>query len=159
MLSKAKQTVLGADFRNYYRKVTAHEKNKRLHEYENDRIIRLFIKKIQERLLTNRSGVHIHRIGYFYVHMLPFNLLWNYKNKKVNKYQLAFIPTDNSIFKYWGMDFHFARKLNKEVQDRIKDGYRYLNMIKGLSRVDHYYLGVNRYSWYQYKLMKKIQNG
>lgn len=155
MLSKAKKTVIGADFRNYYKKVTVNEKNKRLHEHENDRIIRLFIKKVQERLVENRSGVHIHRMGYFYVHMLPFNLLWNYKNKKVYKYQLAFIPTDNSIFKHWGMDFHFGRRINKEVQDRIKNGYRYLNMIRGLSRVDDYYLGVNKYSLRQHKLLKK----
>lgn len=155
MLSKANKAVCGAQFRNYYRKATADEKNKRLHEHVNDRIIRLFIKKVKEKIVENRSGVHIHRMGYFYVHMLPFNMMWNYKNQKVYKYQLAFVPTDNSVFKFWGMDFHFGKELNKKLQDRIKNGYRYLNMIKGVTKVDHYYLGVNHYSWQQYKRLKK----
>ena len=157
MLSKEDKKIYGNGFRDYYKKRTILEKDKRLHEYDNDRIIRLFIKKLKDKIINTPSGVHINRIGYFYVHMIPFNIKW-YTIKKIKKYHPTFIPTEASIFKFWTMDFHFSRNLINEIQKRVKDGYRYLNMIKGISRTDYYYLGVNKYSWRQHKKIKKINN-
>lgn len=154
MLAKADRPIVKWDFRSYYKKVTKHERDKRLHEYTNDRIIRLFVKKVVDRIINNRSGVHINRIGYFYVHMIPFKLHIKY-NGMPHRYQLAFVPTDRSIFKYWGMDFTFNSALKKAVQKRVKEGYRYLNMIKGVSKVDHFYLGVKGLALYQYKKTKE----
>ena len=155
MIARPKTTVYGNDFRNFYKRQTVDIKSQRLHDYENDRIIRLFLKKVRDRLINNPAGVHIKRIGYFYVHMIPFNLLWNYKGQKVHKYHPCFVPTDNSVFKFWTMDFHFTRSLVKSIRDRLKNGHRYLNMIKGVTVVDHFYLGANHYSWKQYKRIKK----
>lgn len=154
MLVKGKRKVFGTEFRDYYRKATKNDKRK-LDRTDNEKIIRLFIKKLVEKITINPSGVHIRRIGYFYVHMMPFNVLWGYKGKYVFKYHPCFIPTRNSIFKFWGMDFHFSRKLNADIQQRINDGYRYLNMIRGVSDVDYYYLGTHRYSWRQHKIIKR----
>ena len=114
-------------------------------------------EKLKDKIINTPSGVHINRIGYFYVHMIPFNIKW-YTIKKIKKYHPTFIPTEASIFKFWTMDFHFSRNFVNEIQKRVKDGYRYLNMIKGISRTDYYYLGVNKYSLKQKKKYAKINN-
>lgn len=155
MLVKAEKTVFGRDFRKFYLNKTKNNKKNRLDDYENDRIIRLFINKLKTKLIEYPSGIHINRIGYFYVHMLPFNMMWNYKNQKVNKYHLTFVPTFRSIFKFWSMDFHFTRSLGERLQNRIKNGYRYLNMIRAVTKKDYYYLGVNKNSFIQYKINRK----
>ena len=45
------------DFRNYYKRRTRDIIDQRLHEYVNDRIIMLFLKKIGEKLIEYRAGV------------------------------------------------------------------------------------------------------
>ena len=64
--------VLDKDFRNFYRKKTKNNIKKRLHHYDNDRIIRLFLKKVGDKMIENRSGVLINRIGSFFVYKHPF---------------------------------------------------------------------------------------
>lgn len=158
MLVKAEKPIVKQHFKKFYKKATKHNMAGRIHEYVNDRIIRLFLKKVHERLINNRSGVHIKRIGYFYVHMVPFNIFYK---KSLNKYQVAFVPTDKSIFKFWSMDFFFDARIGKRVQERVKNGYRYLNMIKGVTKEDNFYLGANYHALRQYhKILKhkKIHN-
>ena len=129
------------DFRNYYRKQTADIKDKRLHHYDNDRIIRLFLKKVNENLTENRAGVHINKIGYFFAYKHPFNFHKSVYFNHLKKYMFTFIPTENSIFKFWSMDFKFNRALTKRLSEKVKKGYRYLNMINGVSKKEYMYLG------------------
>lgn len=157
MVATPEKAIVKQHFKSFYKRATKANIKGRIHEYVNDRIIRLFMKKVHERLINNRSGVHIKRIGYFYVHMVPFKVM---HGKKLNRYQIAFVPTDRSIFKYWGMDFMFDSTIKKQVQERVKKGYRYLNMIKGVTKVDYFYLGAPKYSLRQYRkiLMHKKHN-
>lgn len=130
------------DFRNFYKMKTSEIKEKRLHEYDNDRIIQLFLKKVGEKLLEYRSGVHINKIGYFFVYKHPFDKFVPslYKNH-LKPYMFTFIPTENSIFKYWSMDFKFIRSMENKLRENIKKGYRYLNMINGVSKKEYMYIG------------------
>jgi hypothetical protein len=131
---------VNVDFRNFYRKETENIKHKRLHHYENDRIIQLFLKKVSEKLLEYRAGIHINRIGYFFVYKHPFRFPPIFRHH-LRPYYLTFIPTENSIFKYWSMDFEFNRRLVKQLDDNVKKGYRYLNMINGVSKKEYMYIG------------------
>ena len=129
------------DFRNYYRSKTVNIKHKRLHHYENDRIIQLFLKKVSEKLLEYRAGIHIKKIGYFFIYRHPFKFPPSAYKKHLKNYLLTFIPTENSIFKYWSMDFKFVKTLQEKVDKNVKKGYRYLNMINGVSKKEYMYIG------------------
>lgn len=128
------------DFRNFYRKETVNIKHKRLHEYDNDRIIRLFLKKVSEKLIEYRAGVHINKIGYFFIYRHPFRFPPSYRDH-LKTYMPTFVPTEGSIFKYWSMDFKFVQSLQAKLQKNVKKGYRYLNMINGVSKKEYMYIG------------------
>ena len=135
--------VLDKDFRNFYRKKTKNNIKKRLHHYDNDRIIRLFLKKIGDKMIENRSGVLINRIGYFFVYKHPFVFRTRIGMKHLKRYIPTFIPIENSIFKYWSMDFKFSTKIVNGIDNRIKNGYRYLNLMNGINKSDYIYLGAS----------------
>ena len=67
-----KLKTVNKDFRNFYKKETVDIKHKRIHEYQNDQIIQLFLKKMTEKLVENRAGIHINKIGYFLFRILNF---------------------------------------------------------------------------------------
>ena len=135
--------VLDKDFRNFYRKKTKNNIKKRLHHYDNDRIIRLFLKKIGDKMIENRSGVLINRIGYFFVYKHPFVFRTRIGMKHLKRYIPTFIPIENSIFKYWSMDFKFSTKIVNGIDNKIKNGYRYLNLMNGINKSDYIYLGAS----------------
>ena len=135
--------VLDKDFRNFYRKKTKNNIKKRLHHYDNDRIIRLFLKKVGDKMIENRSGVLINRIGYFFVYKHPFIFRTRIGMKHLKRYIPTFIPIENSIFKYWSMDFKFSTKIVNGIDNRIKNGYRYLNLMNGINKSDYIYLGAS----------------
>ena len=135
--------VLDKDFRNYYRKRTKDNTKNRLHHYDNDRIIRLFLKKVGDNIIKSRSGVLINRIGYFFVYRHPFIFRTTLRGKHLKRYMPTFIPTENSIFKYWSMDFKFSTKIMEGIDNNIKNGYRYLNLMNGVSKTDYIYLGAS----------------
>ena len=111
--------VLDKDFRNFYRKKTKNNIKKRLHHYDNDKIIRLFLKKIGDKMIENRSGVLINRIGYFFVYKHPFVFRTRIGMKHLKRYIPTFIPIENSIFKYWSMDFKFSTKKYQFGHERL----------------------------------------
>lgn len=133
--------VVNKDFRNFYKKQTRHIIDKRLHEYDNDRIIQLFLKKVGENLIENRAGVHIDKIGYFFVYRHPFIFPPRIGLPHLKPYMLTFIPTENSIFKYWSMDFKFNRTLMQKMEQNVKKGYRYLNLMMGVTKKEYMYIG------------------
>ena len=135
--------VLDKDFRNFYRKKTKNNIKNRLHHYDNDKIIRLFLKKIGDKMIENRSGVLINRIGYFFVYKHPFVFRTRIGMKHLKRYIPTFIPIENSIFKYWSMDFKFSTKIVNGIDNRIKNGYRYLNLMNGINKSDYIYLGAS----------------
>ena len=135
--------VLDKDFRNFYRKKTKNNIKKRLHHYDNDKIIRLFLKKIGDKMIENRSGVLINRIGYFFVYKHPFVFRTRIGMKHLKRYIPTFIPIENSIFKYWSMDFKFSTKIVNGIDNRIKNGYRYLNLMNGINKSDYIYIGAS----------------
>lgn len=128
------------DFRNFYKSKTREIKHKRLHEYDNDRIIQLFLKKLGDKLIENRSGVHINKIGYFFVYRHPFKFAPRYL-PHLKPYMLTFIPTEGSIFKYWSMDFKFDKGLRQRMEANVKKGYRYLNLMMGVTKKEYMYIG------------------
>lgn len=136
--------VVNKDFRNFYKKKTADIKNRRLHEYDNDRIIQLFLQKVGEKIVENRAGVHIEKIGYFFVYRHPFKFPPRLYLPHLKPYMLTFLPTDNSIFKYWSMDFKFNRSLQTKMEQNVKRGYRYLNLMMGVSKKEYMYIGAVR---------------
>lgn len=130
------------DFRNYYRKVTANEKHKRLHHYDNDRIIRLFLQKVAERIVDYRAGVNIKKIGYIFVYKHPFlNFVPSLYYNHLKPYMITFIPCENSILKYWSIDFRINKGLRQKMENNVKKGYRYLNLMRGVSKKEYIYLG------------------
>jgi hypothetical protein len=139
-LAPHKIKCVNKDFRGFYRAKTREIMDKRLHHYDNDRIIQLFLKKIAEKLIESRAGVHVNKIGYFFVYRHPFRFPPSFR-RHLKPYMLTFIPTENSIFKYWSMDFHFVRGLEKKLDENVKKGYRYLNMINGVSKKEYMYIG------------------
>ena len=136
-----KLKVVNKDFRNFYNKYTVDMKDKRIHEYQNDQIIQLFLKKMGETLVENRSGVHLNKIGYFFVYKHPFKFPPRLYFNHLKPYMLTFIPTEGSIFKYWSMDFKFNRTLTQKMESNVKNGYRYLNLMMGVTKKDYMYLG------------------
>ena len=128
------------DFRNFYKKKTADKMHLRLHEYDNDRIIQLFLKKMTEKLIESRAGIHINKIGYFLVYRHPFKFPPRYL-PHLKPFMLTFIPTENSIFKYWSMDFKFNRGLMNRMEAKVKKGYRYLNLMMGVTKKEYMYIG------------------
>lgn len=132
---------INKDFRNFYKKETEDIIDKRLHEYDNDRIIHAFLQKMGEKLITNRSGIFIEKMGYFFVYAHPYKFQPRLGKNHLRPYLLTFIPTRNSIFKYWGMDFKFIRSLEQGLKKNIKKGYRYLNMIKSINGINEFYQG------------------
>ena len=91
MILKNNLKIINKDFRNYYRNVTKNDKKIRLHEYDNDRIIQLFTKKVAKNIIESKSGVHIKRLGYFYNHRIPW-IIFPIKTKKhAYKYITSFI--------------------------------------------------------------------
>lgn len=137
-----KKRIVNKPFRDYYRKETKNIKHLRLHEYDNDRIIQLFMKKVSEGIVENRAGVHINKIGYFFVYRHPFEFPPTINGKHhLKRYMPTFIPTENSIFKYWSMDFKFERPIYARIDSKIKEGYRYLNLMLGVTKRDYMYLG------------------
>ena len=149
--------VVDKDFRNYYRQKTANNIPKRLHEYTNDKIIRLFLKKVAEEIVRNRAGVHIDKIGYFYNHMIPFKFTPSFTRKiNLKKYYTTFIPTHDSLFKYWLMDFKFNHNIVKNMNERVDKGVKYLNMINGVSEEDYFYQGVNKSALYKLKKQNNV---
>lgn len=141
MLTYNKLKVLNKDFRNFYKKETRDDINGRLHEYDNDKIIRLFIKKVAENLIDTPSGVHIKNIGYFHVYMIPYERVNRYNGRIDRRYQLTFTPTDNSYFRYWSMDYKFSRIVEAKLRKKLKKGYRYYNMANAVSKIDPYKIG------------------
>ncbi|MDR1019037.1 MAG: hypothetical protein LBM02_10105 [Lachnospiraceae bacterium] len=155
LAEKGGKLIKNKPFRDFYKRKTKHEIDTRLHEYVNDRIIGAFMKKLEDRLINTPSGVHISRMGYFYVHMVPFNVK-NYTFRRVGRYYLTFIATYGSIFKYWTMDYHFSSEINSKMRKRLKEGYRYLNMMRGLSSADYFHVGVYKRSWQQHQRYKRV---
>ena len=129
------------DFRNYYKRRTRDIIDQRLHEYVNDRIIMLFLKKIGEKLIEYRAGVHINKIGYFFVYRHPFKFPPRVFPPHLRRYMFTFIPTENSIVKYWSMDFKFNKNLVEKLNENVKKGYRYLNLMMGVTKKEYMYLG------------------
>lgn len=138
----ADKSITNKPFRDYYRKQTKDIKQLRLHEYTNDKIIHLFMKKVAEGIVENRAGVHINKIGYFFVYRHPFEFPPSINGKPhLRRYMPTFIPTENSIFKYWSMDFKFEKSIYARIKERVEKGYRYLNLMLGVTKKDYMYLG------------------
>jgi hypothetical protein len=132
---------INKDFRNYYKKKTANNIKKRLHEYDNDRIIQLFLRKMANYLVEYRAGIFIDKIGYFFVYKHPFKFAPSLTRNHLKPYMLTFIPTENSMFRYWSMDFKFNRNLRARMEKNVKSGYRYLNLMNGVSKKEYMYIG------------------
>lgn len=133
---------IDTDFRNYYKSVTRDNIKDRLHHYDNDRIIRLFINKLTEKLLENRSGVLVKRIGYFFIYRHPFlNFTPSLWRNHLKPYMITFLPTDDSIFKYWMIDFRVNRTIVKKLSENVKKGYRYLNLMHSMISNENINLG------------------
>ena len=136
-----KLKTVNKDFRNFYKKETVDIKHKRIHEYQNDQIIQLFLKKMTEKLVENRAGIHINKIGYFFVYKHPFKFPPRPYFPHLKPFMLTFIPTEGSIFKYWSMDFKFNRTLVQKMESNVRKGYRYLNLMMGVTKKDYMYIG------------------
>lgn len=141
MLSYNKLKVNNKDFRNFYKRETKSNVKGRLHEYTNDKIIRLFLNKVANYIVEHPAGVYIDRIGYFHVYMIPYERVSRFNGKINPRYKLTFVPTDRSIFRYWSMDYQFRNKIVNNFNKKIKDGYRYLNLSDSVSNIDPYIIG------------------
>lgn len=153
-MSPSPLKTLNKDFRNFYRKQTKDIMHKRLHHYDNDRIMSLFFKKMSEDLVEYRAGIHIKKLGYFFIYKHPFKFPPSAYLNHMKPYYPTFIPTENSVVKYWSMDFKFNRVLVAKIDTYIRKGYRYLNMINGVSKKDYMYLGAAMNS-IRYKKIKE----
>lgn len=141
MLCYNKLKVNNKDFRDFYKKETKKNIKGRLHEYDNDKIIKLFLKKTADYLIEKPAGVHLKNIGYFHVFMIPYERVSRYDGSIQPRYKLTFTPTDKSYFKYWSMDYQFREKLDTRLKNKIKSGYKYYNLANAVSNINPYKIG------------------
>ena len=141
MLTYNKLKVKNKDFRNFYKKETKDIKHKRIHEYDNDKIIGLFLKKVGENIVNKPSGVLIQNIGYFHIYMIPYERVSRYGLGILSRYKITFTPTDKSIFRNWSMDYHFSEVITKKLKKKLKEGYKYYNSILDICDIDSYGIG------------------
>lgn len=144
MLTYNNLKTLSKDFRNFYKRQTKKEKHNRLPDTVNNDIIRLLLKKVAERLVNTPSGVLLQNIGYFHVYMIPYQRVSRYNGKIEPRYKLTFVPTDNSYFKFWSMDYAFTKQLEDALRDKIKEGYIYYNVADSVSNINPYTIGKSK---------------
>lgn len=117
-------------------------KKKRLTRHDASKIMKAFTTKMADALVESRSGLLIRGLGYFVNYRHPFTFVPNNQGyRHLTTYRPIHISTEDSIFKYYMMDYHFSPSIEKRVYDRTKEGYRYLNMMMGVCSRDCIYLG------------------
>lgn len=99
-------------------------------------IISKFLTTFNEMLIERRCGGVMEDVGYFFVYYTPFHEPYKgspkLNGRKVynKKYRICFIPIHKgSPFRYYVLDFNTIRKTNLKLENNIKKGYRYLNLM------------------------------
>lgn len=100
------------------------------------------LKEIRSSILNSQGGVYIKKFGYFSLFRssvrrsmktIRGKICWN---SHTNGYKFMPIftpcPKADALVKYWSMDRRFSVTLNKELIQKVKDGFRYKNHIYSL---------------------------
>lgn len=126
----------------------------RLSKLEANKVINRFLEILGEQISESRSGVLVKRIGYFCVYRHPF--IFPPRNwAHLKNYRAIHINNERCIFKYYMMDYYFNRKIQENIEKKVRDGQRYLNLMMGITTKDDMYKGSVASSIKKRKLYEK----
>ena len=97
------------------------------------------ISQNSEEIVEREAGVHIRRLGYFFIWKIPRKMTYNtqVKGKELEEnynhhtnhhmYSPIFLPSldSNNTLQYWSMDNSFCKNVKHGVRDKINDGVNY----------------------------------
>lgn len=129
--------TLGKDFIDYYDK-KFYKKHLLIPPKLANKIMGRFFEMLSDMIISSRSGVYLEGMGYFFVFTHPFKI--SSKLTYMKKHRLVFVPTKNSPFKNYTLDWSFSRNMNTRLRKSIAKGYRYLNMLPAI--MDKLHIGV-----------------
>lgn len=103
------------------------------------KLVREICGVIGEEIVNSEGGVHINRLGYFFIWKIPKKMTYNTHisggkseenfNYHTNHYMYSpiFLPSidKKSTLKNWGMDNSFNRKIRFGIKDKLKSGFKY----------------------------------
>jgi hypothetical protein len=103
------------------------------------KIVKTICKHIAEEVVEREGGVHISRLGYFFVWKIPRKMTYNTKvrggtleekfNYHTNHYMFSpiFLPSIDSrnTLKYWGMDNSFSVNIRQGIKEKVSSGFKY----------------------------------
>ena len=123
-----------------YRKYKKIPKNKKVKGREELRsLVSVICKHIGNEIVERKAGVHIRRLGYFFIWKIPRKLtytkqvkggkaeeLYNYHTDQY-MYSPILLPSldKNRTFFNWSMDNSFAHNVKKGVNKKVSEGYKY----------------------------------
>jgi len=127
---------INTEYRNYDHIPKSHRANDR---EELRKIVITICKHIGQEISDRKAGVHIDRLGYFFVWKVPRKMTYHVKAKgeKIKErynhhtgqhmYTLIYQPSidKKGTLKLWLMDKCFNRSVKERVRDKILSGFRY----------------------------------
>ncbi len=123
-----------------YRKYDKISKKNRIKGRENLRgLLKKVCDKIGQEIVERKAGVHIKRLGYFFIWKIPRkttyfkNVRGGTREEKYNyhtdhyMYSPVFLQSLDSTdsLKYWSMDNAFCEKVKVGVRKKVSSGYKY----------------------------------
>jgi hypothetical protein len=123
-----------------YRKYKKISKNNRIKGREDLRkLVGKICEHIGKEIPERRGGVHIRRLGYFFIWKIPKKMSYNrfVKGEKVKElfnyhtdqymFSPVFLPSIDSkeTLINWSMDNSFSYKIRGRVKERVSEGYKY----------------------------------
>jgi len=103
------------------------------------KVVSTICKHIGNEIVDRDAGVHIRRLGYFFVWKIPRKMTYNTQikgeelkenyNHHTNNHMFSpiFLPSLDckNTLQYWSMDNSFCKSIKHGVRDKIKDGFHY----------------------------------
>lgn len=139
VLNSSLQDDFGKSYNAYMKK---HRLEKRkLSKLEANKVINKFLELLALEIAASRTGVLVKRIGYFTVYRHPFVFPPRKYMHHLKDYRVIHISNHRCIFKYYMMDYFFNRKIQKDIDERVKNGQRYINLMMGVAKKNDMYIG------------------
>lgn len=114
------------------------------------KVITAICKHIGEEVVDREAGVHIRRLGYFFVWKIPRKMTYNIQVKgkgleeaynhhtNHHMYSPIFLPSLDfkKTLEYWSMDNAFCKNVKHGVRDKVKEGFHFKMYPFSLSRIN-----------------------
>jgi hypothetical protein len=124
------------EYRNYDKIPEKHRLGDR---EELRKVIGTICKHIGNEIVERKAGVHIRRLGYFFVWKMPKKLpyikqvkggkaqeIYNYHTDQYMYSPILLVSLDHRrSLNNWSMDNSFARKIKLGIRDKVTEGFKY----------------------------------